>query len=55
MNKTLLGVVKAVLFFVFLALVFTGQRHIGYSGSATMLAGLAGLIALLWDYNRKYQ
>lgn len=55
MNKTLLGVVKAVLFFVFLVLIFTGQKHIGYSGSVTMLVGLAGLIFLLWDYNRKYQ
>lgn len=35
-------------------LIVTGQKNIGPPGLLTMLAGLAGLILLLYFYNRRY-
>ncbi|MGC6770317.1 DUF6903 family protein [Enterococcus sp. LJL128] len=55
MDKRLISGLKAGVFFLCLILVFLGQKHIGYSGLLAMLAGLIGLLVLLWDYNRKYQ
>lgn len=55
MNKTGHSLVKIILFFLCLFLVFIGQKNIGYTGLLTMLVGLGGLLALLWNYNRNYQ
>ena len=44
-----------VVFVVCVALVVAGQRNIGPSGLFTQMAGLAGLIILLWLYNRQYK
>lgn len=49
--RILLCTVCFVLSFV---MVFIGQRDIGISGSAKMIAGLVGLIALLGYYNSFY-
>ena len=40
---------------VCIALVIVGQRKIGPSGLLMMLVGLAGLLVLLWLYNRQYK
>lgn len=36
-------------------LVIVGQKTISFGGLGTMMAGLVGLLALLWYYNRKQQ
>ena len=46
--------IRVVLMFVFLYVVILGDQMIGKEGVATMLVGLAGLLLLLWDYNRPY-
>ncbi len=46
---------KVVMFLICLGLIVVGQKHIGYAGTVQMLAGLSGLLVLLWDYNRRYQ
>lgn len=47
--------IKVILFIVFFAMMLIGQKSISYLGLTTMLIGLAGLLGLLWDYNRQYQ
>lgn len=54
-KKLLIGIVIAVVFVVCLALVIVGQKHTGPQGLLMMLAGLAGLLVLLWLYNRQYK
>lgn len=49
------GIIIFVVFVICVALVVIGQRHIGPSGLFTQMAGLAGLIFLLWLYNRQYK
>ena len=46
--------IRVVLMLVFLYVVILGYQMIGKEGVATMLVGLAGLLLLLWDYNRPY-
>lgn len=46
--------IRVVLMLVFLYVVILGHQMIGKEGVATMLVGLAGLLLLLWDYNRPY-
>lgn len=53
--KILKGICALLAFAVCLALVITGQRQIGPLGLLIMLTGLAGLIILLWLYNRQYR
>lgn len=48
-------ILAAVLFIVCIALVVVGQRNIGVQGTLIMILGLAGLIGLLYAYNRKYK
>ncbi len=38
-----------------MALIVMGQRNIGPAGLLTMIAGLAGILLLLYLYNRKFQ
>lgn len=48
-------VLKIVLFLVFCGMVIFGQRQSSYGNLVMMLVGLAGLIGLLYLYNRKYR
>lgn len=48
-------IIKLVIFVVCVGLTVYGQRHIGIPGLLTMLAGLAGILILLYIYNKKYQ
>ena len=54
-KKIVIGLVILAVFAVCLLLVIIGQRNVGPQGLATMLVGLAGLIVLLWLYNRQYK
>ena len=49
------NIVMAVLFVFFLVLIFVGQKTISLANLGIMLIGLAGLLALLYVYNRKYK
>lgn len=42
-------------FVVSMALIVVGQRRIGPMGLLLMVVGLAGILLLLYLYNRKYQ
>lgn len=54
-KKVLAGIVIFIVFAACMALIVIGQRNIGPAGLGTMLIGLAGLIFLLWLYNRQYK
>ncbi len=54
-KKIITGLLVAIVFIVCIVLVIVGQKNIGPSGLLMMLAGLAGLLVLLWLYNRQYQ
>ena len=54
-QKILIGILVAVAFIVCIALVVVGQRNVGLNGLGMELLGLAGLLFLLWLYNRKYK
>lgn len=47
--------IRLALFIVCLWLVIVGHSNIGKQGLAIELVGLAGLLVLLWDYNRPYR
>ncbi len=54
-KKLLMGILAAVVFIACIALVVVGQKSVGPTGLLTMLVGLAGLLILLWIYNRQYK
>lgn len=54
-KKIIIGIILFIVFAACVALVVIGQRNIGPSGLFTQLAGLAGLVFLLWLYNRQYK
>lgn len=47
-------IIRFILLIVCLGLVVFGQKTIGKPYLLMELVGLAGLLGLLWDYNRKY-
>lgn len=54
--KNIVTTILSIIFFaVCIALVVIGQRNIGPQGTLVMLLGLAGLILLLYRYNRKFK
>ena len=55
MNQTIKNVMAVICFIVSFALVFIGQRNVGYQGLAMEMIGLVGLLILLYLYNRKYK
>lgn len=55
LKKGLTAVVVIIIFVICVALVVTGQRHIGATGLLRQLSGVMGLIVLLYLYNRKYK
>lgn len=54
MNKGILLILKVILFFVSISLIFIGHRSIGKIPLFIMLLGVSGLLILLYDYNRKF-
>lgn len=49
------NIILLVVFVVCLALIVIGQKNIGATGLMMELIGLAGLLVLLYLYNRKYK
>ena len=47
--------ISVVFFIVCVALVIMGQKNVGVQGLMVMLLGLAGLLFLLYRYNRKFK
>ncbi|WP_193747886.1 DUF6903 family protein [Neobacillus niacini] len=54
MKAKVLIILKMVVFIICLALIINGQKTVGKLELGMMLLGLAGLLGLLYDYNRKY-
>ncbi len=47
--------INLLLFIAFMSLIVVGQRTVGYANLALMLVGLAGLLGMLYFYNRRYK
>ncbi len=54
MAKAVKLILKAVIFVVCFILVVIGQKQIGIPGFFTMLVGLAGMLGLMFLYNKQY-
>lgn len=54
MNDKAKTILKIFIFLISVFLVIYGQKTIGRNYLFIQLVGLAGLITLLWDYNRKF-
>ena len=55
MNTVLRRSVYIILFLIFVALIITGLKEQTLSYLSRMFAGLAGLIVLLWIYNKNHK
>lgn len=55
MNNVIRNIIMVIVFIVCLALVLVGQKNISATGLVMELAGLVGLLTLLFIYNHKYQ
>ncbi len=55
MSNVIKNIILVVVFVVCLILIITGQKNISPSGLAMELAGLVGLLILLFLYNKKYR
>lgn len=53
--KVIRYILMTALFALSISLVVVFQRHIGAVYAGIMLLGIAGLLFLLWVYNRKYR
>lgn len=54
MKEKIYLILKVAFFLFCLFLVIYGQRTVGKVYLLAQLIGLAGLLLLLWNYNRKY-
>ncbi len=52
--KLVKAIAALAVFIVSLALIIVGQMNTGAQWLGLMLVGLAGLLLLLWLYNRRY-
>ena len=55
MDKTIKNIITAVLVLACLFLIVTGQRTISFQGLMMEIVGLAGLLIMLYLYNRKFK
>ena len=55
MSNVIKNIILFIIFIVCIALIVIGQKNIGATGLAMELIGLAGLLVLLYLYNRKYK
>ena len=55
MNQTWLKLLKFIAFLIFVYLVIYGQATVGRKCLLIQLVGVAGLVGLLWDYNRSFK
>lgn len=54
-KKVISAIVVFIIFVVCVSLIVIGQKNVGAPWLCMMLVGLAGLVFLLWLYNRKYK
>lgn len=52
-KQRLLTILRVLLFAVAVGMVIWGQTRIGYLGLSVMLLGLAGMLLLIYGYNRR--
>ena len=55
MNQVARNVLMIIVFVVCLALILMGQKNISATGLLMELAGLVGLLTLLFLYTRRYR
>lgn len=55
MSQITKNIIAIVCFVVYFVLVCYGQSLVGYTGLVLELIGLAGLLILLYMYNKKYK
>lgn len=55
MNKWVKIILYVLIFCVCLALIITGQKTVGVKNLLLQFVGLAGILAMLYGYNKKYQ
>lgn len=55
MQKWMMRIAAVIIFILCIALIVTGQRTIGIPYLMKMIAGLLGLLVLLYIYNRANQ
>lgn len=53
--KWMVRLLYLLVFIGSMALIVTGQRNIGPTGLLIMIIGLAGILILLYLYNKKFQ
>lgn len=53
--KWIVRLIYLLIFIGSMVLITTGQRNIGPAGLLTMIVGLAGILVLLYLYNKKFQ
>lgn len=53
--KWIIRLLYLLVFVVSIVLIVAGQRRIGPAGLLVMLIGLAGILVLLYLYNKKFQ
>jgi hypothetical protein len=54
MKTTIAVILKLIVLILCLSLIIIGQKTVGKLELGMMLLGVAGLLGLLYDYNRKY-
>ena len=55
MKEKIIGLVLVLCFILSLTLIIVGQKNVSIVGFANEIIGLAGLLAVLFVYNRKYR
>lgn len=55
MNKWVEMILCILVFCICIALVIIGQKTVGIKHLLLQLVGLAGILTLLYGYNKKYQ
>ncbi|BBK23695.1 DUF6903 family protein [Amedibacterium intestinale] len=54
-SNVIKNIIMAILFFVFLGMIIVAQRTVSLTNLGIEIVGLAGLLTLLYIYNRKYK
>lgn len=54
MDKWVKTIINIVIFIVGIVLICTQQRNVGPTGLLLMIIGLAGILFLLYSYNKQY-
>lgn len=54
MDKWLKTILNIVIFVISIGLICTQQKNVGPAGLGLMVVGLAGILFLLYNYNKQY-